>query len=125
MESLQFSHREMAAIIKLATMMAAADGQIHDDEKMMIAKEAMRFNLSPEKFQQRTELAQTLKGEEALLIIATMNDAQKRYVTAYLGTLMAIDGKIDDKEETLRSFVSLVCKLPTMSVMDAIHYMDN
>ncbi len=91
----------------------------------MIANEAMRFNLTPDKFKQRVELAKTIKGEEALALIATMNDAQKRYVTAYLGTLMAINGDIDDKEMALWTLVSTICKLPTMTIGEAIDYMAN
>ena len=57
--------------------------------------------------------------------IATMSDAQKRYVCAYLGMLMAIDGDIDDKEKALWKLVSTICDLPTMSIADAIDYMTN
>ena len=125
MEYLEFSQREMAAVINLATMMASADGHVDEEEKLMIANEAMRFNLTPDKFKQRVELAKTIKGEEALALIATMNDAQKRYVTAYLGTLMAINGDIDDKEMALWTLVSTICKLPTMTIDEAIDYMAN
>lgn len=53
-----------------------------------------------------------------------MNDAHKRYVTAYLGAMMAVDGEIDDKEKVLWNFVTLICKLPTMNIVDAIAYME-
>lgn len=66
-----------------------------------------------------------MDSSKALASIATMNDAQKRYVCAYLETLMAIDGDIDEKEKSLWKLVSTLCKLPTMSIADAIKYMAN
>lgn len=123
MESLSFTRQEMAAIIKLGTVMAAADRHLHENETTMMATEALRFNLSEKDFGQMLTSSDKMEAKEALFTIATMTDSQKRYVTAYLGTLMSIDGNIDDKEMALWSMVSSLCKLPTMSIADAIEYM--
>lgn len=124
-ESLSFTKAEMAAIIQLAVIMSAADGEAHPNEKKMMVQEAIRFGISGEDFASLMEKASNMEADKALANIATMNDAQKRYVCAYLGTLMAIDGNIDDKEKSLWKFVSTLCKLPTMSIADAIKYMAN
>lgn len=125
MESLSFTKKEMAAIIKIASVMAAADGSLHNKETEMMTAEAFRFNLDENDVDQMLKLSNQMDAKEALAAIATMTDSQKRYVTAYLGTLMAIDGDVDDKEMSLWRLVSTICKLPSMSISDAIHYMAN
>lgn len=123
MEGLQFSHREMAAIIALAKAMALADGSLDKREVSMMSKEALRFGIAPKDFMNLLQKSDGMAPEETFAVIAVMNDAQKRYVTAYLGTMMAIDGNIDDAEMKLWNFVSLICKLPPMNIIDAIAYM--
>ena len=125
MEDHSFSKREMAAIIKLAKTMAAADGKLDKAEMSMISHEALRFGIMPDDFKALLSQGDNLKPEESLAIIAVMNDAQKRYVTAYLGTMMTVDGEVDDTEMKLWRFVSAICKLPTMTVNEAISYMNN
>lgn len=125
MEDLSFSHKEMAAVIKVAKMMAAADGKLHEAEAAMIAKEAMRFGIARGAMEALLEQSDALDATEALTIISNFNNAEKRYVSAYLGTMMAVDGNIDDKEVELWQFVSLICGLPSMNVHDAISYMSN
>lgn len=124
-ENLQFSRQEMAAIIQIAGAMAGADGEAHPNEKKMMLNEAKRFNIDADEFSILLNIASNLEGTDALATISTMTDAQKRYVCAYLGTLIAIDGDVDDKERALWQLISTLCKLPTMSIIDAIEYMAN
>lgn len=113
----------MAAIIQVAGAMAGADGNAHPNETKMMMQEAIRFGISGEDFASLLQQASKTEGTAAMVEIATMSDAQKRYVCAYLGTLMAIDGDIDDKEKALWQLVSTICKLPSMTIADAIEYM--
>ena len=115
----------MTAIMKVASIMATADGTLHEKEATMMTIEALRFNLSEEDVKKMLPLSNEMDAKEALLAIATMTDSQKRYVTAYLGTMMAVDGNIDDKEMALWRMISTICKLPTMNISDAIQYMSN
>lgn len=124
-ESLSFSRHEMAAIIQLAGTMSGADGTAHPNEMKMMMQEAIRFGVGRADFASLLEQASKMEGTAAMAEIATMSDAQKRYVCAYLGTLMAIDGDINDKEKAMWQLVSTICKLPTMSIADAIEYMAN
>ncbi|MBQ7279628.1 MAG: TerB family tellurite resistance protein [Bacteroidales bacterium] len=124
-EELSFSKQEITSIIRIAVAMCAADGEAHPNEMKMISNEALRFGVSANDFKVLLNKASDMKGDMALANIALMNDAQKRYVCAYLGTLMAIDGDIDDREKALWSLVSTLCELPTMSIADAIKYMAN
>lgn len=115
----------MAAIIKLAKMMAAADGRLDKAELSMMSKEALRFGITPDDFVSLLKLSDNIKTDELIATVLVMTNTQKRYIAAYLGTMMAIDGDIDDKEMELWQFVSLLFELPTMTVLEAIEYMDN
>ena len=125
MENLSFTKQEMAAIIKMAGMMVAADGVVHQNEKEMMTKEVMRFNIPLNDVAILAEKAKTIESDVAIATIAVMTDAQKRYVTAYLGAMIAIDGDIDEKEFALWSLVSQICHLPNMTIAEAIEYMAN
>ncbi len=122
MEHLHFSKDDMVAIIHLAKMMVAADGKVHPNEGKLMKDESLRFGISPIELARLIEQTSHVKAENSLARIAAMTDSQKKYVTAYLGALMAVDGDINDKEMALWSFVSLICGLPTMNIADAIVY---
>lgn len=66
-----------------------------------------------------------MESSLAIALIAGMDDERKKYVASYLGTIMAADGDIDDRELVLWQLVSTLCDLPTMSVGDAISNMKN
>lgn len=124
-EELSFNRREMMAILKMAGAMAGADGRAHPNEIKMMINECLRFGIDAEESKMLLSQSTDMEGTEAMAIIAVMTDAQKRYVCAYLGTLMAIDGNINDNEKSMWQLVSTLCKLPTMSITDALEYMAN
>ncbi len=124
-EELSFNKLEMMSILKMAGAMAGADGKAHPNEIKMMINECIRFGIDAKECDGLLSRSTNMEGSEAMATIAMMNDAQKRYVCAYLGTLMAIDGDIDDNEKALWRLVSTLCKLPTMSIADAIKYMAN
>ena len=125
METLTFNNKEMLAIIKLAQMMAMADGRLDKSEVVMMSNEALRFGITANAFLSLIQIAEDMEPREALLTVALMTDKQKRYITAYLGTMIAIDGDVDDEEVKLWNFVSVVCSLPSMTLEEAISYMDD
>ena len=59
----------------------------------------------------------------AIAIISKMTEEEKRYVAAFLGAIIAIDGDINQEELKIWRIVSTFCELPTMSIADAISYM--
>lgn len=124
-EELSFNRREMMAILKMAGAMAGADGRAHPNEVKMMINECLRFGIDAEESSKLLSQSTNMDGSEAMATIAIMTDAQKRYVCAYLGSLMAIDGNIDDNERTMWQLVSALCKLPTMTISDALEYMAN
>ena len=115
-----FTSIEMSAISKLALAMAAADGKVEKSELTYIALEMARFGVK--------DADSILKGAEemdptiALSIVSKMTPKEKKYVAAYLGTIMAVDGDIDAKELSLWRLTSSLCGLPTMNIQEAIQY---
>ena len=115
-----FTSIEMSAISKLALAMAAADGKVEKSELGYIALELTRFGVK--------DADPILKGADemdptiALSIVSKMTPKEKKYVAAYLGTVMAVDRNIDDKELSLWRLTSTLCGLPTMNIQEAIQY---
>lgn len=124
-ENLSFNRMEMKAILKIAGAMAGADGKAHPNEVKMMMNECRRFGIDATEAGIILSEVKDMDGADAMAAIATMTDAQKRYVCAYLGTMIAIDGDIDDKETALWQLISTLCKLPTMNIVDAMKYMAN
>ncbi|MBQ8153267.1 MAG: tellurite resistance protein TerB [Prevotella sp.] len=118
-----FTSIEMSAIAKLALAMAAADGNVEKSELSYIALELARFGVK--------NADPILKGAGemdptiALSIVSKMSFDEKKYVTAYLGTLMAVNGDIDDKELSLWRLTSTLCGLPSMNIQEAIEHIKN
>lgn len=115
-----FTKKEMSAIAKLAVAMANADGKVEKNELTYIALEMVRFGVKDS--DSILEEAAGMEASTALAIVSNMTTEEKKYVTAYLGALMASDGNIDNKELALWKLVSTLCELPTMSVEEAVNY---
>lgn len=122
---MRFSRIEMVSIMKLAMQMAAADGQLADEELAAISAHAASFGIGEDDLKQILTEAASIKPALALSVVANMTSSQKRYVTAYLGAIIAVDGDIDDSEMKLWSLISALCDLPTMSVGEALEIMAN
>lgn len=120
-----FTNQEMAAILNMAQVIAKADGRVTNEETIMMAIELTRFGVSGKKSELIVALSRNMEASEAANIISRMTDAEKKYVTAYLGAMICADGEIDEKELVLWAVVSNICKLPEMSIKEALEYMSN
>ena len=109
----------------MATVVANADGNISEEETALMALELLRFGVSKEKSQFIMREALKLSPAEACIIISKMTNEEKRYVTAYLGTMICADGEIKDSEMKAWALTSRICNLPTMNLSDAIEIMRN
>ena len=118
-----FTRLEMSAIAKLALAMANADGNVEKSELTYIAMELARFGVQD--CEPILDGAAEMDASVALSIVSKMTNEEKRYVAAYLGTLMAIDNDIDDKELALWRLTSTLCGLPSMNIKEAIDYVKN
>ena len=120
-----FTNQELGAILKMATVMAGADGNVSDEEKMLMAIELMRFGVDNEKTKVITNEATNLTPAEACIIISKMTNEEKKYVTAYLGTMICADGKIEESELRTWSLITNICDLPKMTLKESINILKN
>ena len=120
---LSFTRIEYAAITKLAADMASADGNADPMETAFMALEAKRFNLQGEDVKNLLSLATEMTPADAIGIVSKLDDKHKRYVAAYLGTMIVVDGDKDDKELALWRLISTLANLPTMNIAEAQQYM--
>ncbi|MBP5387849.1 MAG: tellurite resistance protein TerB [Prevotella sp.] len=120
---MDFNRDELMAIAKIANAMIAADGKVEENEMSSWTLEMERFGIAEAEFRTLYEQSEELDFVNALSVISNFDEERKRYVGAFLGTLMAIDGDIDDAELKLWQLVSTFCDLPTMSLGEALTYM--
>lgn len=118
-----FTDLEKSAIINLSKLMVLADGKIDEEEKRALVIESLRIGVSPENAAKIENTATSLEPSEACNIISKMTAEEKKYVAALLGSLMIVDGNIDDTEMRLWQLVSTICNLPTMNAVQALKYM--
>ena len=103
--------------------MASADDRVEEKELAVIVNESKRFGVEPSMFDKLLELSNELEFSTAISLISKMDAEQKKYVAAYLGALMCIDGDINDTEMALWRLVSTLCGLPTMTAKEALEIM--
>lgn len=105
--------------------MANADGKVTKEETQMIVLEMTRFGVDQNKGRIIGEIGEKMTYGECCQVVSNMTPEEKRYVTAFLGTLICADGDIDDSEMKLWSLISAMCDLPTMNILEAIQVMAN
>ena len=121
--NLQFNGRELSAVVRLAWEMILADGKVEEIETKTLALELLRFGVDENQCPVLIAAAQSMEASEAIAIVSLLKDNEKKYVAAFLGTIMAIDRNIDDAEMKLWKFISTICRLPTMNVAQALQIM--
>ncbi|MDE5732768.1 MAG: tellurite resistance protein TerB [Bacteroidales bacterium] len=117
-----FSTQEFSAVINLSKAMISADGKVEQIEVAVIFNELKRFNIGT-MTDAILQKADKLEFSETIAIVSRMNQENKRYVAALLGTIMAVDMNISDSEMALWRLISTLCALPTMTVKDAVSIM--
>ncbi len=104
---------------------AEADGNVSKEETTLMALELVRFGVSEEKTNVIINETSKLSTTEACVIISKMTSEEKKYVTAYLGTMICADGRIEESEIKIWSLTSAICNLPAMSLREAVEFMKN
>ncbi len=117
---MNFQGVELAAITKLAKMMVDADGVVDKRELSVIALELTRFGVTREEAEDIVRAADSFEVSDIVPTIKAMDAASKRYVGAYLATIMASDGEVVEAEVKMWNIVSLLCGIPDMSITEAI-----
>lgn len=122
---LEFSRKELSAVVKLALTMIMADGRFDENEKALLALEMARFGVKEDDFARLLVTADAMDTAETVSVISNLANNEKKYVAAVLGTLMAVDKDIDEAEMKLWQLTSTICKLPTMNIAQAVEFMAN
>ena len=120
---MQFTGRELSAILKIANAMVLADGLVAENEIKVMTIELMRFGVPDNLIQGLMSDANEMDTKDALIILASFDAERKKYVSSYLGTIMASDGVISEKELSLWRLVSSLCGFPEMTAAEAINNM--
>lgn len=120
-----FNGNELAAIIKMAVSMAAADGRFDEEEKKSIFEELLDFGVRPNDQAVLTIAARDMEASEAFATIARMTDLQKKYVTGFLAVIMVSDGQVDESEVKMWQLISALAGLPTMNISEALDFWRN
>lgn len=110
-----FTDREKKAIMAVAVAMAGIDNDADPREVILIGRVSEKIGIDVNRHAPIDE-------NEALNVISAMTPAEKRFVCAYLGGIMAADGKIDARERLLWAVFSARCDFPTMALSECLQY---
>lgn len=122
---MNFNGLEMAAVIKAANSMIAADGRVDKSETECLSRELINFGVTPDQLPNLLQLSNVMEPTTMLSTLAAMNNNQKKYVSGFLATIMISDGDIDDAEMKLWQLTSTLMGCPTMSLKEALEYWAN
>lgn len=122
---MQFNRLQFVALIKVGKMMSLADGVVQRSEVKTMCDVVASFGVSNSDFESMLSSADDMEPAIAISIITTMNESQKRYICAFLGAIIAIDGDVDDKEMALWGLLTALCDLPKMSILQALAIMND
>lgn len=120
-----FSYEEKRAVYCIAKAMVLADNNINKNEMQVLVGEMVRMGCSQEELIKIEQNNSSIKPTTALARISEMSSEKKRYICAFLGALMVVDGEVDDSEKKLWGLVSTFCEFPEMTVGEAVQYMAN
>lgn len=110
-----FSREEKIAIQRMITAMVAADGRIDAKEAVLNTVVNAKIGIT----QEHNEASLNMSLQEAVEIVKRMTLDEKRFVCAYLGTMMSIDSDVDANEMLLWSLLTSTCGFPQMTIAEA------
>lgn len=117
---LTFTKDEVLAIYKMAKMMAEADGVVLHKELEEISYEIQKIGLDEIKYEEIIVAGEKMASIEALNIAFKMDEAKKKFLSVFLGYLIAVDDDVDDSELALWTFIIKVANLPKMNIRQAV-----
>ena len=116
---------ELTAMLSAGMILSNADGEIAPEEKEILIKELVSFNVTDEEAEVYFNVATEMSVDQTVEILRGMSPEAKKYACGYLGAVMLCDGDVDDNEmEGWRAFSS-ACDFPTMTLGEAIKFWRN
>lgn len=121
---MEFTGKQLAAMLKMGLAMVEADGKVTEEEKVALTLELMKFGVTPDQLNILLPAAIAMSAEESLIIAAGFNDRQKKYVMGYLAMIMGSDG-VDNSEVRLWNRLRLFTGCPSMTIVEALEFWKN
>ena len=103
--------------------MAKADRHADESEFSVLEREICRFGVPNEDLERLMLMAEAMSLPEAMRIIGAMGPVRKQYVSAFLHTLMAADGRIDPSETEFIDYIISSTNIPRMTLTEAEKFM--
>ena len=116
----QFTEKQQLAILKIARDIVWRDGEFTEEELGTILKKASKWGLdSVDEFKEMWDQTSALSFLRAAAIIEEFDEQQKRIASAFFLSLVADNG-IEAEEQSLYETVRDACRLPALSLNEAI-----
>lgn len=122
---MEFTAKELTALIKMGFVMATADEKIVDEEKAIITLGMLEFGLGPDAITMCIKAAENMDSFEALSVLTDMNNEQKKYATGFLAAIMVADNEKADSEIKMWRLISTIAHFPTMTLGEALSFWRN
>lgn len=122
---MEYTGKQLSALVKLGVAMASADGKVADEETFAISAELAKFGVTANEVMMLLKGAKEMSPADALTIISAMNSEQKKYATGYLAVIMVSDGEIADSETKLWQLICALGGFPAMTLEEALNFWKN
>jgi hypothetical protein len=122
---MEFSKKELAAMMKMGMYASASDGHVDESEKKFISLHLGAFTLknakelNDELYNEVYQKSLTISFDKACDIVREMPNSKKRFVCAFIAMVILADGYILPSELEFWNLLSIQCDLPRMSIEEA------
>lgn len=110
-----FTNSEKQAIYRLLMDMSLIDNDIDSKEVILTMEIVEKLNISD----YDRDRATAITIDNALEAVANMTSTEKDFACSALGTMIAIDGKVNPKDMLLWGIITARCGFPEMNLMEA------
>lgn len=122
---MEFSKKQLAAMIQMGMYASASDGHVDEREKKFISLHLGVFalknakELNDELFNEVYQKSLTISFDKACDVVREMPNSKKRLVCAFVAMVILADGNILPSELEFWNMLSIECDLPRMSIEEA------
>lgn len=117
---MDFSDKELSAMLKAGHAMVEADGRI-DPKEIEVLLDGLSDSTQG-RHEQLLRMADRMDTVEMISVLSSLDDGHKRYVAGYLASIMISDNDIDEMEMRLWKLISNLCAFPTMTIRQAVEF---
>ncbi len=112
--------KELAALMYVARQVINIDGEVAEAEQNVFVNVFSKFGLDNEQVGILVKLSYECTPEQALQTLINLGPEQKRFASALVTVLVCADGKLTEDEKELYSNLLAACKLPYLTVEEAV-----